>query len=309
MSIVVFFSAFTPDNVSGQDMLEAMIKGIGESAIERSEQVIQQGPDQLQEFLAKSKSGEPFGSAAECLGALQVAVGAAAISANLLPFSQVATKEDHRGPVGQFRILFNGTKVNVEMYCRQNVLTAIELPWEDVASKGEQVHRSTLDVVAGLLLLLKLQGAFDRENANYEISGETLPEDPKHAFDQVNERLSEATSQAKNEATITSLPMTATETKLLKAQVQDCWVVDVGSQAAETTVTVAFQLTKEGRVDGSIKLVASEGGTSQSVKEAFQSARRAILRCQRSGYDLPEEKFEHWKFVELTFSPDVRSLD
>ena len=40
-----------------------------------------------------------------------------------------------------------------------------------------------------------------------------------------------------------------------------------------------------------------------TVRLAFEAGRRAILRCQRSGYDLPEEKYPLWKRMEITFDP------
>ena len=40
-----------------------------------------------------------------------------------------------------------------------------------------------------------------------------------------------------------------------------------------------------------------------AIAAAYQSARRAILRCEKDGYVLPADKYEQWKEVEMTFDP------
>ena len=82
-------------------------------------------------------------------------------------------------------------------------------------------------------------------------------------------------------------------------------MVDVGSQSANVTVTVAFDMEPSGRVVGSsLRMLSASGGDGAAVDTAFQSARRAILRCQGDGYNLPAEKYEQWKSVEMTFNPE-----
>lgn len=102
-------------------------------------------------------------------------------------------------------------------------------------------------------------------------------------------------------------PITAGERDAFRVAVQGCWVVDVGSQSANVTVTVAFDLDRDGKVAGSIRQIASEGGSGAAAETAFQAARRAILRCQKDGYDLPVEKYDQWRSIEMTFNPkDMR---
>ena len=100
-------------------------------------------------------------------------------------------------------------------------------------------------------------------------------------------------------------PLTQGERDGFRIAVQDCWVVDVGSQAANVTVTVGFDLDRSGQVIGStLRMLGASGGSGSAVDTAFQAARRAILRCQGDGYDLPPEKFDQWKSVEMTFNPE-----
>ncbi|MGR3712784.1 MAG: energy transducer TonB [Shimia sp.] len=99
-------------------------------------------------------------------------------------------------------------------------------------------------------------------------------------------------------------PLTGGEKDALVVAVQQCWVVDVGSRAADVTVVVGLSLDRGGKVAGDIRLVDASGGDDAAVRTAFQSARRAVLRCQKSGFDLPQEKYDHWKEVEITFNPE-----
>lgn len=90
----------------------------------------------------------------------------------------------------------------------------------------------------------------------------------------------------------------------LEARVKKCWVVDIGSDAANVTVTLGFKMGRDGKAKpGSIRLIKSNAARDSSAKIAFQAARRAILRCQRGGYALPQN-FDHSTYVELEFNPE-----
>ncbi|WP_425045905.1 energy transducer TonB [Primorskyibacter sp. S87] len=100
-------------------------------------------------------------------------------------------------------------------------------------------------------------------------------------------------------------PMTGGERDAFRVAVQNCWVVDVGSPAASVTVVIAMSMDQNGKVQpGSLRLVSSEGGDDRASRAAFESARRAILRCQKDGYKLPRDKYSHWRDIELTFNPE-----
>jgi TonB family protein len=98
--------------------------------------------------------------------------------------------------------------------------------------------------------------------------------------------------------------MTGSELDALRSAIGRAWVVDPGSQAAQATVTVRFELDTEGRVVGnSIERIDARGGTEAAQEAAFQAARRAVLRGIVDAA-LPPEKREHWREMELTFNPD-----
>jgi hypothetical protein len=103
----------------------------------------------------------------------------------------------------------------------------------------------------------------------------------------------------------TGPPLTAAEQDALRLAVQACWVVDVGSEAAAVTVTVAMRMQEDGRVvPDSLRMIDNSPGSESAVSTAYAAARRAILRCQRDGYPLPPEKFAQWREIEMVFNPE-----
>lgn len=98
-------------------------------------------------------------------------------------------------------------------------------------------------------------------------------------------------------------PMTEAEQSAFRVSVQQCWNVDVGTEAARVTLTVEFDMDEQGRVAGDVRKVSATGGGETAIEAAFQSARRAILRCQRDGYVLPAGKYDQWRTMEMTFDP------
>lgn len=132
-------------------------------------------------------------------------------------------------------------------------------------------------------------------------------EEPDSPTDGVDAALAEAMAEAQPETPrpASGPPLTRGEKDALRISVQQCWVVDVGSRAADVTVTLAMSLDRSGKiVSGSLQMIASEGGDQRAIQTAFQAARRAVLRCQKGGYNLPPEKYDHWRDIEMTFNPE-----
>jgi len=103
-------------------------------------------------------------------------------------------------------------------------------------------------------------------------------------------------------------PLTGGERDSFRVAVNRCWNVDPGSVAARVTVEVAFNLDRDGTVTGNEVRLLSSQGDSGAVDTAFQAARRAILRCQSGGYDLPADKYDQWQEVVITFDPSGMRL-
>jgi hypothetical protein len=51
-------------------------------------------------------------------------------------------------------------------------------------------------------------------------------------------------------------------------------------------------------------MLSASGGGDAAAKQAFEAARRAIIRCGNDGFDLPVEKYDHWRDIEMTFNPE-----
>jgi hypothetical protein len=100
--------------------------------------------------------------------------------------------------------------------------------------------------------------------------------------------------------------MTAGETDAMRVAVQQCWNVGALSmEALRTTVVVAVSVAQDGIPEaGSIALVESNGESDTATRQAFEAARRAIIRCGARGFPLPPEKYETWKNMELVFDPN-----
>ena len=101
-------------------------------------------------------------------------------------------------------------------------------------------------------------------------------------------------------------PLTGGEKDGLRVSVQRCWNVgSLSSDALNTTVVVSVTMTREGKPDtGSIQMLSFSGGSRGAAGQAFEAARRAIIRCGAKGYNLPIEKFGQWQNIEMTFNPE-----
>lgn len=133
--------------------------------------------------------------------------------------------------------------------------------------------------------------------------------------DAINDALAEAMAEETSEpatetaaapAAASGPPMTAGEKDGLRVAVQQCWNVgSLSSEALNVTVTVAVSVAQSGVPDaGSIQMIGFEGGSDGAARQAFEAARRAIIRCGATGFKLPAEKYEQWRNIEMVFNPE-----
>ena len=101
-------------------------------------------------------------------------------------------------------------------------------------------------------------------------------------------------------------PMTDGEKDALRVAVQACWNVGtLSSDALKTSIAVGVTVALNGVPDAaSIRMIGFEGGTEASARQAYEAARRAIIRCGAKGFQLPPEKYEQWRNIEMTFNPE-----
>ncbi|MEL6914112.1 MAG: energy transducer TonB [Pseudomonadota bacterium] len=104
----------------------------------------------------------------------------------------------------------------------------------------------------------------------------------------------------------TGPPLTGGERDAFRVALSRCWNVgSLSTEALGTTVVVGFDMNRDGTpVNASITLLASSGGGSAAAQQAYEAGRRAIIRCGVDGFDLPPEKYEQWREIEITFNPE-----
>jgi hypothetical protein len=54
----------------------------------------------------------------------------------------------------------------------------------------------------------------------------------------------------------------------------------------------------------SLRMLSFSGGSETAANSAYGAARSAIIRCGAEGFDLPAEKYDSWKEIEMTFDPE-----
>jgi len=134
------------------------------------------------------------------------------------------------------------------------------------------------------------------------------PAAPETDNSAVNDALAEALGESGTSSSDAPQgpPLTAGEKDALRVAVQNCWNVgSLSSEALRTTVVVAVEMAENGKpVTSSIQMLSASGGSGAAAKQAFEAARRAIIRCGSGGFDLPVEKYDHWRDIEMTFNPE-----
>jgi hypothetical protein len=143
---------------------------------------------------------------------------------------------------------------------------------------------------------------------------EVTAEAPAATEDAVASAIAAAVSEAATPAPASNLPvgppLTQGEREGLRVAVQECWNVgSLSSDALATTIIVSVQMSQDGRPEtSSIRMIGSEGGSDAAARQAFEAARRAIIRCGASGYNLPSDKYDQWRDIEMTFNPEGMRL-
>ena len=67
---------------------------------------------------------------------------------------------------------------------------------------------------------------------------------------------------------------------------------------------VGFAMGRDGRPDPDSFRIVGEPEADGPRQQAFEAARRAIMRCAGAGYKLPADKYNEWDDVEMTFTPN-----
>lgn len=130
---------------------------------------------------------------------------------------------------------------------------------------------------------------------------------PPAPSDALTSAIADAVNQAQTpSAQPAGPPLTSGERDALRVAVAACWNVGIlSSEALRTKVTVGVRMTREAKPEpGSIRMISASGGSDQAVQKIYEAARRAILRCGAKGFELPRDKYDQWRDIEMTFNPE-----
>lgn len=100
-------------------------------------------------------------------------------------------------------------------------------------------------------------------------------------------------------------PLSSGERHGFAQQIVPCWNIgSLSTDAASTTVVVEVQMNHDGTpVASSIRLQSYEGGSEAAGRQAFEAAKRAVIRCGGRGFDLPSEKLAADGMMLIAFAP------
>ncbi len=142
--------------------------------------------------------------------------------------------------------------------------------------------------------------------AQRQAEEEELAEAIRAAAAEAAEAEAEAAGELEEPETAASgPPMSAGEKDALKFAVQRCWNPPNGlANAGSLRVVLRVELDPDGKLVSAPTLLEPATLTDSTMEAAFESARRAIMRCGSRGYDLPREKYEHWRVLEVVFNPE-----
>ncbi|MCB1344836.1 MAG: GTP-binding protein [Rhodobacteraceae bacterium] len=91
----------------------------------------------------------------------------------------------------------------------------------------------------------------------------------------------------------------------LRLNIESCWNTGIlSTEALNVVVTIGFEMTPDARpIGSSIRMVSASGGGAAAQQAAFEAGRQAIVQCGMDGYGLPQDLYDQWRLVEITFNP------
>lgn len=177
-SPILFTATVGAFPVHAQDLYGELAANIAKEGLTQAENLLDAVPSTLSNGLALATAGYEFETSEYCLGNLQSIVNLGAVVSNSMPFSQVWTYEDRRGPVGQLRIMLNGQKIHAEVFCDGKTLKAVELPWGSGSDTLQEFQSTSINSLMGLGLNLKMQGFFDQGEEKFNATNADSAQKP-----------------------------------------------------------------------------------------------------------------------------------
>lgn len=99
--------------------------------------------------------------------------------------------------------------------------------------------------------------------------------------------------------------LAASDVDALRLNIESCWNVGIlSTEALNVVITIAFEMTADARpIESTIRQVSATGGSFPAQQAAFDAGRQAIVQCGTQGYGLPQDLYDQWRLVEITFNP------
>lgn len=155
-----------------------------------------------------------------------------------------------------------------------------------------------------------------------QVQAEDAPEPEAQATEEASEAVdaeAEAIAAALAEAAATETsstdtglpegpPMTAGEKDGVRVAINSCWNIGSLSSAAQRVkLVMRVEMNEDGTpIAPSIQMTSFEGGDDAAAQQAFEAAKRAVVRGVRGcggkpGYQLDPAKYGQWNVMNLTF--------
>jgi len=120
----------------------------------------------------------------------------------------------------------------------------------------------------------------------------------------IDAAISEALNEESKAQIIKELPSSERNeiNSIIQKIMKNCWAVRPGFSTSYVNIVVRITFKPDGKVNN-LALVSFSGGEESAAKAAFQSAKSAIYRCQKSGFPLQNWDYRHWSEYEFEFDP------
>jgi hypothetical protein len=275
LSLIAMMLNVVGASVSAQSIYADIASEMAKEGINQAEAKLNQLPEMLRDGIDIATAEREFESDEYCLGNVQALINMGAVASNIMPFTKVWTYEDDRGPVGKLRVMLNGEKIHIEIYCDKNVLKSKTLPWGDGDKTLQEVNMSSVSALLGVGLNFQLQGIFENEDIVLD-SSLTLTAEQKENIENI-----------------------------ITNKMKLCWNFPIGSEnELPQSIILGLKFDIEGRlIESPVNLTPN---TEVGSLQAFEAARRAVIRCSPF-YELEPELYDGWK--ELDIKINVKNLE
>ncbi|PTX45641.1 hypothetical protein IQ03_04549 [Gemmobacter caeni] len=110
---------------------------------------------------------------------------------------------------------------------------------------------------------------------------------------------------------IREIRLTSSEMDALRVAIERCWNVgSLSTEAQRVAVEIGMIIGADGRpVASSIELLSFSGGSDSAVRQAYEAARRAILRCGSQGLPVPARADQEGSHITFGFHAAEAEFD